>query len=125
MYDSETDFEVCVEVKPPFNSTYCPVEFEFDLNVFVQGNKGKLLLSFFLHQTLYYPIIGSRGDQFVFAIDPCTTEKCVLLPIVDIPALDHLHITLQPPTDHNERIKLVDTQKDITFIPNIGIAPFV
>ncbi|CAI8052064.1 hypothetical protein GBAR_LOCUS28505, partial [Geodia barretti] len=44
VYDNETEIEVCVEAKPPYNSAVCPVGFQFNLKVSIQGeNDGKLL----------------------------------------------------------------------------------
>ena len=43
VYENETEIEVCVEVKPPYNNTPCPVDFEFDLQISIQcGNSGKV-----------------------------------------------------------------------------------
>ena len=50
VYDNETEIEVCVEAKPPYNSAVCPVGFQFNLNVSIQGdNDCKLLHKLFIH----------------------------------------------------------------------------
>ena len=50
IYDNETEIEVCVEGKPPYNIAVCPVGFHFNLKVSVQGdNDGKLLYKLFIH----------------------------------------------------------------------------
>ena len=41
---------MCVEAKPPYNSAVCPVGFQFNLNVSIQGdNDCKLLHKLFIH----------------------------------------------------------------------------
>ena len=57
IYDNETDFEVCVEAKPPNDNSACPVDFEFHLKLFIEGETdGKLLKQNF--STCLLPRIG-------------------------------------------------------------------
>ena len=38
IYNNETEIEVCVEVKPPYNNTACPVDFNFQLQLSIEGD---------------------------------------------------------------------------------------
>ena len=38
IYNNETEIEVCVEVKPPYNNTACPVDFNFHLQLSIEGD---------------------------------------------------------------------------------------
>jgi hypothetical protein len=96
VYDNETEIEVCVEAKPPYNSAVCPVGFQFNLNVSIQGT----------------------GD-IVMTVEQCAIQKCVLVP-VNISAVNHLIINLEPPANHDNRIELVDVKHNITILSTFG-----
>ena len=60
--------------------------------------------------------------EYAFAIKPCTFEKCVVVSTGTICSFSDLCcITLEQPTNHDERIVLVDVEKNITCIPDTGM----
>ncbi|CAI8052066.1 hypothetical protein GBAR_LOCUS28505 [Geodia barretti] len=105
VYDNETEIEVCVEAKPPYNSAVCPVGFQFNLKVSIQGEND-----------------GTGDDYITMTVEQCAIQKCVLVP-VNISAINQLSINLEPPDNHDNRIELVDVKHNITilsaFVPTV------
>ena len=52
-------------------------------------------------------------------VEQCAIQKCVLVP-VNISAVNHLIINLEPPANHDNRIELVDVKHNIIILSTFG-----
>ena len=41
VYENATDIEICVGLKPPYETVACPVDFDFDLQFTIDTDTGK------------------------------------------------------------------------------------
>ena len=74
------------------------------------------------HPYNFSDFLGTDDEYITLTVGQCATEKCILLP-VNVSSEDKFTIILDPPTDHDNRIELVDVKQNITILShnNIGI----
>ena len=68
---------------------------------------------------LIFSLVGTGDDLINITVEKCATEECIMMP-VSVSAVNQFSIILEPPTDHDYRIELVNVKKNISVKHNDG-----
>ena len=77
-----------------------------------------------LYLLLYeFPLLGAGDDPITITLEKCATEKCIMMP-VSVSTVSQFSIIMEPLTDHDDRIELVDVKKNVSLINNYGLSSY-
>ena len=127
---------MCVELKPPYNNTDCPVAFPFQLHLSMQNDTAGMNLFkpgymlMYVALSLFFATIivvpdDHGGVSTNITIEKCSTGQCITIPLYNDMMLEQVEtfrVSLERVNDLDERIILHNdyVHKEVIIVDDDG-----